>query len=89
MIYNKMNATVTGTTCDGEDFTEELQFKMIPPNENESYYGTGYYMIVKMSLSGERYCDVRYECTTDIEILADRFIKNWYGNNAKEIIKRF
>ena len=89
MIYNKMNATVTGTTCDDEDFTEELQFELIPPNENESHYGTGYYMTVKMSLSGKQIIDVRYERTTDIEILADRFIENWYGKNAKEIIKSF
>lgn len=33
--------------------------------------------------------DVRYERTTDIEILADRWIKSYYGENAQDIIKQF
>lgn len=33
--------------------------------------------------------DVRYERTTDIEILADRWIEGYYGENAKDIIKQF
>ena len=45
MDYNKMTATVKGTTED--------------------------------------------ERTTDIEILADRWIKSFYGKNAKEVIKEF
>ena len=34
-------------------------------------------------------CDVRYERTTDVEILADRYIKNYYGKNAEEVEKQF
>lgn len=88
MKYDTMFANVTGTTCDGEPFTEECKFHLIPP-AGKSYYGTGYYMRVEMSLSGKQLEDVRYAKTTDIEILADRFIKGWYGDNAKEIVKSF
>lgn len=84
-----MKATVKGKTCDGEAFTEELLFTMIPPADGSSYYGTGYYMRVKMSISGTQIIDVRYERTTDVEILADRFIKNWYGSNAEDVSKEF
>ena len=87
--YEKMFATVSGKTCMGKDFTEDLTFKMIPPEKGEAHYGTGYYMTVDMSMSGRQLIDVRYERTTDVEILADRFIKNWYGDNAREIVKQF
>lgn len=89
MHYDKLNATVSGKTCEGEEFTEELTFKMLPPKEGEAHYGTGYYMTVDMSLSGRQLLDVWYERTTDVEILADRFIRTWYGDNAREITKRF
>ena len=87
-MFKKMYATVKGTTCDNEPFEEDLVFTMIPPEDN-NHYGTGYYMLVKMSISGAKLCDVRYDRTTDVEILADRFIKNWYGPNAHEITKQF
>ena len=89
MRYDKLNAVVSGKTCEGKDFTEELTFKMLPQKEGEAHYGTGYYMTVDMSLSGRQLLDVRYERTTDVEILADRFIRNWYGDNAREITKTF
>lgn len=89
MRYDKLNAVVSGKTCEGKDFTEELTFKMLPPKEGEAHYGTGYYMTVDMSLSGRQLLDVRYERTTDVEILADCFIRNWYGDNAREITKTF
>ena len=89
MHYDKLNAVVSGKTCEGKGFTEELTFKMLPPKEGEAHYGTGYYMTVDMSLSGRQLLDVRYERTTDVEILADRFIRNWYGDNAREITKTF
>lgn len=89
MHYDKLNAVVSGKTCEGKDFTEELTFKMLPPKEGEAHYGTGYYMRVEMSISGPQLLDVRYERTTDVEILADRFIRNWYGDNAREITKTF
>lgn len=87
MKYKTMKATVSGTTCDNEPFTEEVVFTMIPPSD-PNHYGTGYYMSVKMPYKKD-YVDVRYERTTDVEILADRWIKNWYGKNAHKVIKEF
>lgn len=87
MMYETMNATIKGTTCEGEPFTEDLLFTMVPP-ENSQHYGTGYYMTVKTPTQ-THLIDVRYERTTDVEILADRWIKNWYGANAKEVTKWF
>lgn len=88
-MRDKMFATVKGTTSDGDPFEEELKFSLIPPRDGEAHYGTGCYMRVEMSNSGPQFEDVRYARTTDIEILADRFIKGWYGTNAKEVIKSF
>lgn len=87
MDYNTMNATVKGTTCEGEPFTESLTFTLVPPTDSK-HYGTGYYMTVKTSTQ-TLLIDVRYERTTDIEILADRWIKSYYGENAQDIIKQF
>lgn len=87
MDINKMWAKVTGV-ADGDAFTEDLEFTLIPPDESKSYYGTGYYMRVKTPYE-VKLIDVRYERITDIEILADRWMKNWYGDNAKDISKRF
>ena len=87
MKYTTMKATVSGTTCEGKAFSEDLVFTMIPPSDS-NHYGTGYYMTVKFPGS-TIVIDVRYERTTDIEILADRWMKNWYGKNAHEVIKEF
>lgn len=92
MEYNKMRATVKGTTYEKKPFTDNIKFELIPPKEKK-YYGTGYYMRVKIQDEKQyidvRNIDVRYEKTTDIEILADRWIKSYYGENAKEITKQF
>ena len=88
MEYTKMCATVKGTTEEGEDFTEIVQFTLLPPDNGASYYGTGCYMKV-VTPYRPVLVDVRYERTTDIEILADRWIKNFYGSNAKEVFKEF
>lgn len=87
MKHLKLFATVSGKTCEGEDFTEGLTFTLIPPAEGSEYYGTGYYMRVDVSTGRHHYIDVRYERTTDIEKLADGFIKGWYGKNAQEVKK--
>ena len=87
MKYNTMKAIVSGTTCEGEAFTVTCDFTMIPPADS-NHYGTGYYMMVLMP-GDKHYVDVRYERTTDIEVLADRWIKNWFGKNAKEVVKVF
>ena len=91
MKYTKMKATIKGKDLNFKPFTQELEFELVPPKKGTSYYGTGCYMVVKF---GERpidheLIDVRYERTTDIEILADRWIKGYYGMNAQEVIKEF
>lgn len=88
MKHNTMKAIVSGTTCEGEAFNVTCEFTMIPPAENEAHYGTGYYMMVK--LPGDKHLvDVRYERTTDIEVLADRWMQNWFGKNMKRVVKVF
>lgn len=87
MKQHAMSATVKGVTCEGEPFIENLEFTLIPPSDTH-HYGTGYYMTVKSS-GNTHLVDVRYERTTDIEILADRWMQGWYGKNAHEISKQF
>ncbi len=96
MIYTKMRATVKGTTCEGEPFTDEIKFTLVPPNEGEMYYGTGCYMRVETTSTIEtsmsknvQFYDVRYERTTNVEVLADRIMKSLYGKNAEEIRTQF
>lgn len=87
MNYNTMKATVKGTTCEGVPFSEELLFTLVPP-ANGNHYGTGYYMTVKTA-AHTYLVDVRYERAVDVEILADRWIENHYGKNARDVIKQF
>ena len=85
MKTNTLKVTVSGMNHELKPFTVICEFELIPPTDS-NHYGTGYYMIAKVN--GERHLiDVRYERTTDIEILADRWIKNYFGKNAHEIIK--
>ena len=84
---NTIKATVSGTDCMGEAFTTTCEFTLHPP-EDSNHYGTGYYMTVKTP-ENKHLVDVRYERTTDIETLADRWIKSWFGENAKEVVKEF
>jgi hypothetical protein len=79
-----MNAHISGTDCEGEAFRETIVFTLIPPSDS-NHYGTGYHMRVNTPVH-KHYVDVRYERTTDIKILADRWIKNYYGQNAREVI---
>ena len=87
-MYEIMNATVKGITEDGDAFETSIKFSMIPPKKDSKYYGNGYYMSVKMP-SSSAYVDVRYENTTDVEILADRWIDSYFGKNSREVIKQF
>ncbi len=91
MTYDTMFAKVSGTTSEGIKFTEKLTFHLIPPEKGVTEYGTGYYMrVTGEGLPwGKQLEDVRYAKTTDIEILADRWIASWYGENAEEVIKQF
>ena len=91
MKYLNMSATVHGHDCSGKEFTDALTFTLLPP-EDSQHYGTGYYMRVSQhnpDFNNKHLVDVRYERTTDIEILADRWIENYYGCNAEDICKEF
>lgn len=87
MDTNKMKAQVT-CTVDGKEVVEELEFTVIPPDKSKDYYGTGCYMTVKTPYD-VKLIDVRYEVDTDVEILADRWMKNWYGDRATNIKRWF
>jgi hypothetical protein len=82
-----MKATISGFTCDNEAFTTTCEFTLVPPADS-NHYGTGYYMTVKQD-GFTHLIDVRYERTTDIEVLADRWIQNYFGKNAREVTKEF
>ena len=86
--YDHLKAIVKGRTEDGEDFETHIDFKILRPKENETHYGNGCYMRVKLP-HDTKLVDVRYSRTTDIEILADQWIKGWFGDNAKEVEKEF
>lgn len=87
MNNTTMIAKIFGVDCVGESFIQVCKFKLLPPDD-ESHYGTGYYMVVETSHE-KHLVDVRYERTTDLEVLADRWIQNWYGENAKQVVKEF
>lgn len=87
---SKLSASICGTNCEGVEFVEALAFRLIPPSD-DNHYGTGYYMSVEfVSLTDDtpshsENVDVRYEKTTDIQILAERWIEGYYGDNAKSV----
>lgn len=85
---DQMSAIVKGQTEDGEYFEIYIDFKILRPNEAETYYGNGCYMRVRLP-HDVKLIDIRYSETTDVEILADRWIKYWFGNNAEEVEKQF
>lgn len=82
----EMKAVVMGHDCEGKFFTEKLTFKLIPPRKDEQYYGTGYMLEIQRGHRRE-YCDVRYQRTKNIDILAERYIEAYYGKNAETLIK--
>lgn len=86
--YDKMKATVKGRTEEGENFVTPIEFKILRPDEKKEYYGNGCYMRVKLPHES-KLIDIRYLGVTDIEILADRWIKSWFGDNAEEVEKQF
>lgn len=81
---DKIAATISGETEEGQKFKVKADFELWRPKEGEEFYGTGCYMAVK--LPGDKHTvDVRYLGTTDIKELAMLWIENWYGSNAKDI----
>lgn len=92
-MYDTIHARVTGTNCDNEPFEEIVDFHLIRPKDG-NHYGTGCYLSVRQNTKAYprpvvSTCDVRYARTTDVEILADRWIADYYGPNAHEVSKWF
>lgn len=78
----KATATISGVNKrNGLQFNVSVQFTMIPPKECEAHYGTGYYMLVEFPDGNYNYVDVRYDKSTDVKVHAERFIKNYWGDN--------
>lgn len=84
----EMNVIVRGVSWKKNDFETALKFILIPPTEGSQYYGTGCYMLVENASTGIEvdYVDVRYTRTHDIRVLAERWVKWYYGKNLREII---
>ena len=91
-IQTELNARIKSIeTVTGRKFTTDLSFSLVKP-ERDSYYGTGYYLVVKMKYrsddgdAGENIqtVDVRYTGTTDIKRLSMDFIRSYYGTNLME-----
>lgn len=81
---DEIKAVVSGHDCDGAPFCETLAFRLDRPKEGETHYGTGCYMLVTAPWD-EWYVDVRYERTTKLEVLAGRWIGNYFGKNAEKV----
>ena len=84
MTPTKMNLTlVVIGEIRGTSYKTTVKFTLIPPGKRD-YYGNGYYMNVE---HGDciHYIDVRYSGTTDIDKLARLWVKDYFGNGAKEI----
>lgn len=83
-----LTAIVSGLNCSEKPFTDTCRFELLPPKDS-NHYGTGYYMSVRIPGSVDDYVDVRYEGTTDISELADRWIRNYFGKNVHKVVKEF
>lgn len=82
----KATAIVKGVNCAGEQFTEAVEFTLVPPEEGTAHYGNGYYMDVKVTGQPSYCVDLRYETwfNGDIEEPASRWLHNYYGENMRE-----
>lgn len=93
MMTKRMKAAISGVTNSGRAFTVNVMFELFPPTE-KSYYGTGCYMGVEMYDAEMQFVndfsvDVRHEGTTDIDKLADAWIKGYFGENAQKVVKSY
>lgn len=84
-MKKQVNAIVKGRTERGKQFMVNIEFEIIKPKKGDSYYGNGCYMIVNVG-ENEYIIDTRYAGTNDVKELAIRWIKGWYGDNAKEVV---
>lgn len=85
-MLRDLKVVVIGKDNDGKMFSEMLKFHLTPPMKGEDYYGNGYMMSIKTKHRMD-YMDVRYQRTTDIEILAERWVEAVYGENAEMLVK--
>lgn len=86
---DRVLADLFGKTIEGDDFQTVAEFSLVRPKDT-THYGTGCYMSVKTHdiIKGNEnnnsyHVDVRYEKTTDIQILAERWLEGYYGNNLE------
>lgn len=86
MMLRDLKVVVNGKDNDGKMFSEILDFHLIPPRKGKNYYGNGYMMSIKTKRR-VKHIDVRYQQTTDIEVLAERWINTVYGENAEILVK--
>lgn len=68
----------------------------IPPKEGTEYYGTGYYLTAvpfkKDGTPDEEaavHWDMRYEETTDIQVMADYWVRDYYGGTYTKTTKYY
>ena len=85
-MLRDLKVVVMGKDNDGKMFSEMLDFHLMPPKKGEDYYGNGYMMSIKTKRHVD-YMDVRYQRTTDIEVLAERWVEAVYGENADVLVK--
>lgn len=85
-MLRDLKVVIMGKDNDGKMFSDMLDFHLMPPRKEEDYYGNGYMMSIKSKRRVD-YMDVRYQRTTDIEILAERWIEAVYGENAEVLVK--
>lgn len=85
-MLRDLKVVVMGKDNDGKFFSEMLDFHLMPPRKGEDYYGNGYMMSIKSKRRLD-YMDVRYQRTTDIEVLAERWVEAVYGKNAEVLVK--
>ena len=82
MAKEKALAVVVNGVSMGKAFTEEIKFEL---EASEAFkYGNGLMLIVHRPKWGETEAvDVRYSKTKDIKVLADTWLKNFFGENLK------
>ena len=76
--------------------TTDWIIQAIPPEEGSTYYGTGYHInAIPIKDNGEPdenaaiYWDMRYAGTTDINELADIWVKDYYKGTIKKTVKYY
>ena len=82
MAKEKALVVVVNGVSMGKAFAEEIKFEL---EASEAFkYGNGLMLIVNRPKWGETEAvDVRYSKTKDIKVLADTWLKNFFGENLK------